>query len=138
MYWQSDSMWYRDLYHTHLKYEVVQQVILKQIGWRIYSVKCVFWHKLVTPKYHHLFLMIWTGNICSFIKLLTIFSAVIMPLFKLFNSMKYKSKYPNTIWWIIPYINMTKLYGYDRNDNGIMLNKMIYWEHPKQDSNSNI
>ncbi len=33
---------------------------------------------------------------------------------------------------------MTKLHGYDRNDDGIMLNKMIYWEHPKQDSNSNI
>ncbi len=26
---------------------------------------------------------------------------------------------------------MTKLYGYDRNDDGIMLNKRIYWEHPK-------
>ncbi len=37
-----------------------------------------------------------------------------------------------------PYVYMTKLYGYDRNDNGIMLNKRIYWEHPKQDSNSNI
>ncbi len=31
---------------------------------------------------------------------------------------------------------MTKLYGYDRNDDGIMLSKRIYWEHPKQDSNS--
>ncbi len=27
-------------------------------------------------------------------------------------------------------LHMTKLYGYDRNDDGIMLNKMIYWEHP--------
>ncbi len=33
---------------------------------------------------------------------------------------------------------MTKLYGYDRNEDGIMLNKRIYWEHPKQDCNSNI
>ncbi len=24
---------------------------------------------------------------------------------------------------------VTKLYGYDRNDDGIMLNKRIYWEH---------
>ncbi len=32
----------------------------------------------------------------------------------------------------------TKLYGYDRNDDGIMLNKRIYWEHPKQDCNINI
>ncbi len=36
------------------------------------------------------------------------------------------------------YIYMTKLYGYDRNDDGIILNKRIYCEHPKQDSNSNI
>ncbi len=35
-------------------------------------------------------------------------------------------------------LHMTKLYGYDWNDDGIMLNKRIYWEHPKQDSNSNI
>ncbi len=34
--------------------------------------------------------------------------------------------------------HMTKLYGYDRNDDGIMINKRIYWEHPKQDSNSNV
>ncbi len=34
--------------------------------------------------------------------------------------------------------HMTKLYGYDRNDDGIMLNKRIYCEHPKQDCNSNI
>ncbi len=33
---------------------------------------------------------------------------------------------------------MTKLYGYDRNDDGIMLYKRIYWEHQKKDSNSNI
>ncbi len=42
--------------------------------------------------------------IVSFIKLITMFSAVIMSLLMIIYSKKYKSKYPITVWWKIPCI----------------------------------
>ncbi len=52
------------------------------VCWRIYSVKCMFWHKLVISKCHPFCLngLTFKGNIFSLTKLLTIFCAVFMSL----------------------------------------------------------
>ncbi len=62
-----------------------------------------FWHKWVISKYHPSWLikLVFKGNIFSFIKLLTIFSAVFRLLLMVVNSKIYNSNYPNTIWWMI-------------------------------------
>ncbi len=106
---KSDSLWYWDLYHTHLKkktylkYEQMKQVKLRQVCWIIHSVKCVFWYKLVILKYHSSCFneLTFKRHIFSLIKLLTIFFAVFMSLLMILNSIKYKSKYPNIICWIM-------------------------------------
>ncbi len=61
---------------------------------------------MVILKNHPPFLnkLIFKGNIFSLIKLSNISRAVFMSLLINLNSKKCKSKYPNTIWWIIPYI----------------------------------
>ncbi len=46
----------------------------------------------------------FNGNLFSFIELLTIFCAVFLLYLMVINSNKYKSKYTNTIWWIMPCI----------------------------------
>ncbi len=105
-YWISDILLYWDISHTHLSYEQVQQVQLKQVYWRIFYVKCVFSHKWVIPNYRLCYLneLTFNGNLFSFIVLLTIFCAVFISYLMVINSKKYKSKYPNTIWWIMPCI----------------------------------
>ncbi len=84
-YWKSDSLWYWDLYQTHLKYKQAQQVKLKQVFWSIYSVKCVFQNKLVIPNITHNWSL---GEIYFhwFIFFLSIFMSLLMAL----NSKKYK------------------------------------------------
>ncbi len=65
---------------------------------------CV-WHTLFIPKHHLSYLdkLTFKGHIFLFIKLLTIFCAVYIPFVMVINSKNHKSKYPNTIWWIIQY-----------------------------------
>ncbi len=46
----------------------------------------------------------FNGNLFSFIELLTIFCAVFISYLMVMNDKKYKSKYQNTIWWILPCI----------------------------------
>ncbi len=50
-------------------------------------MKCVFWHKLVVPKFHTSCLneLTFKGNISSFTKLLTIFCADFMSLLMVIN-----------------------------------------------------
>ncbi len=69
-------------------------------------MKCVFSHKWVIPKYHLCYLndLTFNGNLFCFIELLTIFCAVFMSYLMVINNKKYKSKYPNTIWRIMPCI----------------------------------
>ncbi len=73
-------------------------------------MKCAFSHKWVIPKYRLCYLneLTFNGNIFSFIELLTIFCAVFISYIMVINSKKYKSKYPNTIWGIMP-CNMSEL-----------------------------
>ncbi len=78
----------------------------KQVYWRILYVKCALSHKWVIPKYCICYLneLTFNDNLLSFIELLTIFCAVFISYLMVINSKIYKSKYPNTIWWIMPCI----------------------------------
>ncbi len=69
-------------------------------------MKCAFSHKWVIPKYCLCYLneMTFNGHLFSFIELLTIFHAVFISYLMVINSKKYISKYPNTIWSIMPCI----------------------------------
>ncbi len=109
-YWISHSLLYWYISHTHLSYEQVSQVQLKQVYWRILYVKWAFSHKWIIPKYclYYLNELTFNGNLFSFIELLTIFCAVFISYLMVINSKKYQSKYPNTIWWIMLCI-MTEL-----------------------------
>ncbi len=102
-YWISAILLYWDISHTHLSYKQVEQVQLKQVYWRILYVKCTFSHKWVIPKYclYYLNELTFYGNLFSFIELLTIFWTVFISYLMVINSDKYKSNYPNTIWWIM-------------------------------------
>ncbi len=65
-----------------------------------------FLHKWILPKYCLCYRneLTFNGNLFSFIELLTIFCSVFISYLIVINSKKYKSKYPNTIWWIMPCI----------------------------------
>ncbi len=69
-------------------------------------MKCVFSHKSIIPKYRLCYLneLTFNGNLFSFIELLTIICAVFISYLMVINSKKYKPKYPNTIWRIMPYV----------------------------------
>ncbi len=101
-YWISYNLLCWDIYHTHLSYEQVWQMQLKMVYWRILYMKCAFAPKWVIPKYCLCYLneLIFNSNLFSFIELLTIFCAVFISYLMVI----YKSKYPNTIWWIMPCI----------------------------------
>ncbi len=72
---------------------------------------CAFSHKWVIPKYCLCYLneLTFNGYLFSFIEFLTFFCAVFISYLMVINSKKYKSKYPNIIWWIMPCI-MNKLW----------------------------
>ncbi len=70
-------------------------------------MKCSFSPEWVIRKYCLCYLneLTFNGNLFSFIELLTIFCAVFISyLMDDKYSKKYKSKYPNTIWSIMPCI----------------------------------
>ncbi len=77
-YWILDSLLYWDISHTHLSFEQVWQVQLKQVYWRLLYMKCAFSPKWVIPKYCLCYLneLTFNSNLFSFIELLTIFCAV--------------------------------------------------------------
>lgn len=101
----SDSLLYWDIYGTHLTYEQVWHVKLKPVCSRMYYVKSVFWYKLVILKYHTFCLHALTiqENIFSLTKLITTFWVDFRSfLMILISKKKYNSKYPYSIWWIVP------------------------------------
>ncbi len=114
-YWISDSLLYWDIYLIHIYHmsKCSKCNWNRYNGWRILYVKCTFSHKWVIPKYCLCYLksylneLTFNGNLFSFIELswlLTIFCAVFISYLMVINSKKYKSKYPTTIWLIMPCI----------------------------------
>ncbi len=98
-YWISDSLLYWETYLIHI-YHMSK---CSKCNWNRYINKG-FWMWNVHFRINGLspniaYELTFNGNLFSFIKLLTIFCADFILYLMVINSKKYKSKYPNTIWW---------------------------------------
>ncbi len=105
-------------------------------NWNRYSEGFCMWnvhflHKWVIPKYCLCYLneLTFNGNLFSFIELLIIFCAVFISYLMVINSNNYKSKYPNTIWWIMRCI-MSELWKKKYSNKPLMLVNMarLMWK----------
>ncbi len=83
-YWKLDSLLYWDISHSNLRYEHVYHIgILKE-----FVCEMCLYINCLSPNLNNLLLMSWPLNrhIFTFIKLLTIFSAIFMSLWIIINS----------------------------------------------------
>ncbi len=111
-YWKSDRLLYWDKSHTHLIYE--QGTMSNwNIYWKILYVKCVFWHKLIIPKYHTSILneLTFKGNIFPFRNLFTIFCTVfcrrLQPATILTGLIAALTRFPGLLLYAYPCTTMT-------------------------------
>ncbi len=99
-YWISDSL-FIEIYFIHIYH-------MSKCNWNRYIEGFGMWNvhfhiNGLYTKYHLCYLneLTFNSNLFSLIELLTIFCAVFISYLMVINSKKYKSKYPNTIWWIM-------------------------------------
>ncbi len=103
-YWISNSLLYWDISHTHVSYDQVykcnwnryiEQFCKRNVHFHINDLSPNIAYRCYLNK------LTFNGNLFSFIQLLTIFCTVVILYWMVITSNKYKSKYPNPIWWIM-------------------------------------